>query len=127
MSIILDAQGVPIKPRERNELRKIVMAANLLEEPATMFVTSTRWGWIVDELSNPPSGMHITFADPTNLPKPGKQDRFKFGFLTVANAGTEDEGAVNLANWMSVPRSFLWKKRELARPGTRTSQEVEDL
>lgn len=102
--------GIPIEPRAPNEMRKLMLVANLLTEPAVMFVTSTRWARIAEELRTSPE---FVFKDPADLPTPDNFTRFTMGHLTVVNAGTEDVEAVETANWLSVPASFLVRKREL--------------
>lgn len=126
MSVLLDSTGVPIKdPRAPNDLRQCEIVARLLDVPAVMFVTSTRFGRIVQQMSDPESG--YVFRDPVR-PTPQNCDRLQFGLLTVANAKTEDEQAVETANWLVVPESFLARKRNLiAGKGERRVPEVEKI
>lgn len=118
---LLDAFGVPMRPQERNTFLRWSEVANLLgDEAATMFVTSTEWGWGMEEMRAGKSGnVHFTFAEPLD-PAAMPRDRIKLGPLTVCNAGTEDRSVVNMLNWMHVPERFLYRKRELkagyARP-----------
>lgn len=110
MSILLDAMGIPIDPEKPNEFRKVQMVANLLSEPAVMFVTSSHFGRLVDAWSTDPE---FKFAEGCVRPTPQNCTRFQMGNLTVANANTEDQAAVNTANQLVVPASFLARKRDL--------------
>jgi hypothetical protein len=110
MAHLLDAMGIPIDPDRPNEFRKAQMVANLLDEPAVMFVTSSHFGRLVEAWS---ASDEFVFAPGVEKPTPQNCKRFQMGMLTVVNAFTEDQQAVNTANRLIVPESFLARKRAL--------------
>lgn len=101
--VLLDALGAPIEPSEPNEIRKLMLVAALLSRPARMFVTSTKWAAIAREVRE---NHQADLEAPWNLPHKGNFKRLVLGQLTVINAETEDEEAVNTANWFEVPPDF---------------------
>lgn len=102
--VLLDALGMPIyRPEEPNEIRKLMLVAGLLSRPARMYVTSTKWAQIAREVREEHAG---DLTQPWNLPHKDNFQCLRIGRLTVINAESEDEEAVNTANWFEVPPDF---------------------
>jgi hypothetical protein len=96
-------------------LRRISALIGEVEKPVTMFVTSQHWGAIANEIVT----LHKDdLRDPTNLPTPWNFKELKIGNnLLVVNSGSEDQGAVNLANRLEAERTNFAYRRDNFRIG----------
>ena len=79
-------------------------------EPVVMFVTSDHFMRIAEEIKP-------ILSDPTYLPNPSNFKELRVGRnLLVVNSGSEDQGAVNIANRMDAERvGFRWKHDHLQK------------
>lgn len=72
-----------------------------------MFVTATQWGLLFLEVL----AEHRDSVPAHKLPTPQNFKRLRVGMITVANAGTDDQAAVNAANQQSAREcGFSWAR-----------------
>lgn len=113
--MLFNSEGLPITPanvnKETHFIKQLQTIAGLIgSTPSRMFVTSTHWGQIADEIKRQYAG---SLMDPAGLPKPQNFGRLKIGALMVINAGTEDQEVVNLMNEEDA-RSAQFQQRRAA-------------
>jgi hypothetical protein len=98
-------------------LRVLQRISGLLPEDAevvTMFVTSTHWAAIAEEVEALIKQNPEDVTDPSCRPTPANFKELRWGKLLVVNSGSEDQAAVNLANQMEAERThFDWRRNTL--------------
>lgn len=92
-------------------LQRISALIGEIDEPVTMFVTSQHWASIAKEAEE-------FLVDPLTLPNRINFKELRVGRnLLVVNSGSEDQGAVNIANRLEAERCGFQAKRERLRTG----------
>ena len=83
-----------------------------IDHPVTYFVTSQHWGKIAEEVAGG------DLANPLLMPTFANFKELRIGKnLLVVNSGSEDQGAVNMANRMEAERVDFSGKKERLRTG----------
>lgn len=96
-------------------LNRISALIGPVEKPVIMFVTSTHMGQIADEVNV----LDVAAPDrPRHKATPRNFREVRIGSnLIVVNSGSEDQGAVNLANQMEAERVNFQGRRDKLRTG----------
>lgn len=82
-------------PRTTMYIKQISVIAGLVERPTVMYITADHWRKIQAELD----AQYLDCLMDPKGPIPWRvSDNFKMGPLTVVNAGTESQAAVNRMN-----------------------------
>jgi hypothetical protein len=94
-AMILDKKD----PATTDYIRRFIVISGMIKAPIRMYVTSSDWQAVIDELD---AQYADTLVDPTK-PKPWGNNRpLQFGtknnILTVVNSGTEDQTVCNQLN-----------------------------
>lgn len=117
--MLFNSEGLPITPanvnKETHFIKQLQTIAGLIgSTPSRMFVSSTHWGKIADEIGRQYAS---ALADPSGLPTPKNFDRLKIGALTVINARTEDQEVVNLMNEEDARNAQFQQRRSAFQTG----------